>query len=91
MREFFDEVVTVVAYSRKTQVALVLGPVSFFTIRLLEARFVGGLELTGPMAPLTESVKAVFHERYDKIALGSLLAFWILAWKCYRRDRKMLW
>lgn len=47
MREFFDEVVTVVAYSRKTQVALVLGPVSFFIIKLLEARFVGGLELTG--------------------------------------------
>lgn len=88
MAERFWEFVAVLAFSRRTQWALFLGMVGFIGINLLENHLLNDFELTGPMSALTEPIKTLLDQRYDKAAYACLFSSWALAFKMYRKDKK---
>lgn len=90
MLDIFEEFLMVLAYSRRTQVALVLGAISFVTILMLGAYLVDGLQLHGVLAPLTDPVREALLGRYEKAAWGALGGFLMLAIRSYVKDRKRL-
>lgn len=88
MVDRFLELVAILAFSRRTQWALLIGVVGFIVIRLLGDYLLNDFELSGAMSPLTESVKGLIDQRYDKLAFACLFSSWALAFKLYRKDKK---
>lgn len=87
MKEFFTEAFYVFAVSRKTQVAFTFGLVFFIGVSLLGEHMVSTLQFSGSVAGLENVIASKLLKQYDKVALGGLASFWLLAVKCYRRDR----
>jgi hypothetical protein len=85
-----EEFLLVLAYSKRTQVALALALVVPVLVWLLGLHMVGRIEFVGPLAPLTEFVHEHLMHRYDNAALAALTSFLGAAVTCYRRDRKRL-
>lgn len=85
-----EEFIIILAYSTKTQISIILGIVSFLVTFLLGHYFSSSLVLHGALAPLTESIRQVIEHRYEHAAWGMLVAFLLLAVKCYKKDRKRL-
>lgn len=90
MKGWILEVLVVIAHSTKTQVAIWFGCLGFIAIHLFGSYAVGNIELEGFFDPLTETIKAKFAQKYDKVALIWLASFAIIAFKAYRKDRKRL-
>lgn len=90
MRDLLDEVLVVLSYSARTQLAIFFGVLSFLGIMLAGGHFVGRLGLHGVLAPLTDVIREQIWHRYDKAAWGALVGFLLLAVKFYRKDRKRL-
>jgi hypothetical protein len=80
----------VLCHSRKTQLAITLGFVFFFGIQLMGQMLVGGIEMHGPLAALTELIRHKLMHRYDHAAWVALGTFALLAIKCYRNDYRRL-
>ncbi|WP_286977972.1 hypothetical protein [Pseudomonas sp.] len=91
MKEYFSEILYVIAISKKTQWAIILGVVFFIGISLLGSHLVSNLHFTGPFKGLENAIAGNLLKRYDKVALFALISFWILAFKCYHRDKRRLW
>lgn len=91
MKEYFTEILIVIAYSGRTQAAIIFGMVGFIVISLVGDYYLANFQLVGPMAELTDVIKEMFIHRYDKAAWGVLFSCWWLAVKFYRKDRKKLW
>jgi len=83
-----DEFLVVLAYSSKTQLAIIFAFVFFFGTLLLGHYFVSITTFHGVLAPMTDVIRAKLEHRYDKVAWGLLFAFTMLAVKCYKKDRK---
>lgn len=79
-----EEILVILAYSQRTQWAIGLGFASFVVILAAGNYFAGHLSLEGVFAPMSDTVL----RRYDRAAWSSLGAFLLLAFKCYRKDRK---
>jgi len=62
--------------------------IAFNAIIILGNHILSDFELTGAMSPLTESIKGIIDQRYDKAAYACLFSSWALAFKLYRKDRK---
>lgn len=90
MNEKLEEFWVVLCYSTKTQLALGLAIIFFFGILLLGEILVGGLQLTGPLAPLTEPLRDIFMNKYDKVAWMAFGSFLLLAAKSFRKDRRRI-
>ncbi|MGS0751750.1 hypothetical protein ACVBIV_12590 [Shewanella sp. 0m-9] len=90
MPNFLIEFFYVLALSKKTQWALILGVVLHFAITLLGEHMVANLELQGSIKVLDEVISNKFLRKYDKIALFTLVSFWVLAVKFYIKDKKRL-
>jgi hypothetical protein len=90
MPNFLIEFFYVLALSKKTQWALILGVVLHFAITLLGEYMVANFELQGSMKALEEVFANKFLRKYDKIALFTLASFWVLAIKFYIKDKKRL-
>lgn len=86
----FAEACFVLCYSTRTKLALICGAAFFLGILLVGQSLVGGLELHGPLATLTDVIRDRLMHRYDKAAWIALGSFWLLAIKFYRKDRKRL-
>ncbi len=71
LQEFF----VVLAHSKRTQLALVLGIVFALVLWQAGEYFVGRISFVGPLAPLTEVVREKLMHRYDKAALLCFLGF----------------
>lgn len=65
-----------------------LGVVAFFAVNLLGNHILSDFELSGAMSPLTESIKGIIDQRYDKAAYACLFSSWALAFRLYRKDKK---
>lgn len=91
MRETLDELFTVLAYSRRTQLVLVLGCLSFIASFALGAYMVGNLNFHGALEPLTGSVREVVARRYERLAWVSLGGFMLLAVRFYIKDHRRLY
>lgn len=88
MRGFITEILYVVALSRRTQVAIVLGIISFLGISILGEFYVSRLHFSGAIAGLEQAVIPRLMKQYDKAAFIALLSFWSLAFKLYRCDKR---
>ena len=87
MPNFLIEFFYVLAMSKKTQWALILGLVLHFSITLLGDHMMANFELQGSMKALEELIANKFLRKYDKIALFTLVSFWVLAIKFYIKDK----
>ncbi|MFA5652738.1 MAG: hypothetical protein WDA72_01345 [Desulfomonilia bacterium] len=88
MKELFWEFMVILAYSKRTQWAVVLGLVSFLSFFVLEDYMVGNINLHSFPPILNDSIKEILVGKYHKAAFGSLFSFWFLAFKLYKRDKK---
>lgn len=80
----------VLVHSTRTQVALVLAVLFFVGLQLAGQLFAGSFELHGVLAPMTELVRDQLMHRYDKAAWLAFGGFFLVAVKCYRKDRRRL-
>lgn len=90
MGDWFAEVWVVLCHSTKTQIAIAFGMIFFVGIMAMGQILVGGLELHGPLAALTDVVRDTLMTRYDRAAWATLVSFALLAFKTYRKDRRRL-
>ncbi len=90
MKDWLAETLVVLAYSSRTQFAIILGIVSSVGLMVAGDYFACRIELHGALAPLTDVVRENLFHRYDKAAWASLAACLLLAVKLYRKDRKRL-
>lgn len=88
MKDYFTEILMVIAYSGRTQAAIILGMIGFITINLVGDYYLSNFQLSGHMSGLTEIFKEKIFHRYDKAAWGVLFSCWWLAFKLYRKDKK---
>jgi len=90
VRGWLTETWVVLCHSTRTQVALALGVLCFVGTLVMGELLVGGLELQGPLAPLTDVVRDKLLHRYDKAAWVTLFGFIVAAVKAHRKDRRRL-
>lgn len=90
MREVLEEFLVVLAYSTKTQIAVLFGLAFCMGTLMAGDYYSSHLALHGTLAPLTEMFREKIAHRYDKVAWVTLGSFLLLAGKCYKKDRKRL-
>lgn len=91
LKEYFAEILYVIAMSKKTQWAIILGIVFFIGISLVGSYLASNLQFSGSLRGLEDAVAGELLKRYDKVALLALISFWVLAFKRYRRDKNRFW
>lgn len=91
MKDWFNEFLVILAYSKRTQWAIILGVVGFVGIQVWGDYQLSNFEMTGPMSSITDVIKQKLLRLYDKAALGCLLSFWGTAITLYKKDRKRLY
>lgn len=91
MPNWFLEILTVIAFSKRTQWAIIFGCLFFVGINILGSYMFSDFELHGPAAGFTDVIKQKLAKRYDKAAWVALFSFWALAFKFYRKDRNRFW
>lgn len=87
MKDYFLEIIYVIAMSKRTQFAFVMGILFFVGINLLGEYMATKIEFNG----LLKSLEHKLLRRYDRVALGALIAFWLLALKFYNKDKHKYW
>lgn len=90
MKDWFNDLLIVLTYSKRTQLAIVLGIVGYFLILVWGHYQLSDFELSGSMSSFSELIKQKLLQRYDKVALGCLVSFWGTAIVFYKKDRKRL-
>lgn len=85
---YLEELLITFLYSKRAQLAVILGPVFFAGIMLIGHYLTRNLMLDGVMAPLSETFRTIYMIRYEHAAWGVLLTFWVLAGKTLIKDRK---
>lgn len=88
MRDYFTEILMVIAYSSRAQAAIILGIIGFITISLMGDYYLTNFQLSGQMAGLTDIIKHKLAYRYDKAAWFVLFSFWWTAVTLYHKDKK---
>jgi hypothetical protein len=91
MKHYFTEILIVIAYSGRTQAAIILGMLGFIVITLVGEHYLANFHLSGQMSGLTDIIREKIAYRYDKAAWIALFSFWSLAFKLYHKDKKKLW
>lgn len=90
MLNWLYEILIVLAFSKKTLWAIMLGLLFFVGINFLGSHVQSNFELHGPYAGLTDMIKHKIANKYDKIAWAALISFWMLAVKLYIKDRRKI-
>ena len=88
MPNWLAEFLYVLALSRRTQWALIMGVVFFIAVSIFGNYLVSNIELHGHFKVLENVISEKMLRRYDKLALIMLVSFWSLAIRCYLKDRK---
>lgn len=91
MKGYFAEIFIVIAYSGRTQAAILLGMIGFIVINLLGDYYQTNFQLSGTMEVFTDVIKAKLLHQYDKAAWGVLFSSWWSAVKFYQKDKKKMW
>jgi len=91
MRDYFTDILIVIAYSGRTQAAIILGMVGFIIIDLVGEYYLANFQLSGKFSSLTEVIKNKLAHKYDKAAWGVLIGFWWAAFKFYQKDKEKFW
>ncbi|MEH6503327.1 MAG: hypothetical protein V7682_05425 [Cycloclasticus sp.] len=90
MKDYFFEIVCVIAISKRTQWAIILGGVFFFGMLLIGSYMAENLHFSGSLKGLEKIFTQKILHQYDKAALFFLISFWGLAFKFYHRDKKRM-
>lgn len=90
MREAFEEFLVVLAHSTKTQVAMLFGLTFFVGTMAMGDYFSGHVEIHGIPSLLANVIREKIAHQYDKVAWVTLFSFFLLAVRCYKKDRKRL-
>ena len=91
MKDWFAEFLVVLCHSKRTQLAVFLGVFGFVAIHVWGDYHLSTFELSSHMSSTGKVIKDKFLTRYDKVALGCLISFLLLAIKLYRKDKKRLY
>ncbi len=91
MKDYFTDILIIIAYSGRTQAVIILGMVGFIVIDLVGEYYLVDFSLSGQFSGLTDITKSKFAHRYDKAAWGVLIGFLWTAFKLYQKDKKMSW
>ena len=90
MHPLLEEFLLVLAHSRRTQWALLLGVLGFTAMLLAGAYFSSQIMFSGALAPMSEPLQRVVLLRYESAAWGVLASSLVLAVKSYVKDRRRL-
>ena len=82
------EFLYVVLMSKRCVSAFLLGFILFFLISAYGHHALENFQLQGVFKGIKDVIRDRFLRRYDKLALGALVACWILAIKFYIKDKK---
>ena len=88
MKNWITEFLLILAFSRRTLIAIILGVISFFVVNIFGYFILKDFQFSGVLQPLSESVGNLIGNRYDRVAWGSLIGFWVLAIQFYKKDKK---
>ena len=77
MKDYFTEILIVIAYSGRTQAAIILGMIGFIAINLIGEYSLSNFQLTGPMSGLTDVIKQSLAYRYEIAALAFLFRLFL--------------
>lgn len=88
MVRWFEEFLVVLSYSKRTQLAIVLGITLFIGIHVLGYFVLSNFELQGPHRGLESVIVEKLAKKYDKAALVVLVLFLLEAVRSYRRARR---
>ena len=91
MKDYFTDILLVIAYSGRTQAAIILGILGFIIIQLVGDYALNNFQLSGNLSILTDIIKEKFNHQYDKAAWVNLIGFWGVAIKFYNKDKKKFW
>ena len=84
MPSWLVEFISVLAYSKKTQWAIIWGIVFFIGINIAGSFILSNSQGDGILNAISEK----YARKYDKVAFIALFSFLAIAVKSYRRDRK---
>lgn len=87
---WFYEFLLVLTHSKRTQWAIIFGLVFFCGILIWGNHQANNFEMHGQLSILTDAMREIIIKHYNKAAWGSLAAFWGLAFKLYKKDKKRL-
>jgi len=90
MKEWFEELIVVFAYSTRTQVMVFAGILFSLGLLLWGDHLIAKVELSQTMKPMEEMIKQKLYHHYDKAALVVLISSWVAAYKLYKKDKKRL-
>jgi len=85
---FIEELLITFAYSKRAQFAFIFGMVSFVGILLIGHHMASTLHFEGMFAQFADAIRPIVEYRYEQVAWGSLVSFWVLAGKIIIKDRK---
>lgn len=88
MPNWMVEFLYVVLMSKRCVSAFLLGFILFFLISAYGHHALENFQLQGVFKGIKDVIRDRFLRRYDKLALGALVACWILAIKFYIKDKK---
>ena len=88
MPNWMVEFLYVVLMSKRCVFAFLLGIILFFLINAYGYYVMENFQLQGVFKGLEDVIREKFLRRYNKLALGTLVGWWILAIKFYIKDRK---
>ena len=88
MPNWMVEFLYVVLMSKRCVSAFLLGIILFFLITAYGHHALENFQLQGVFKGIKDVIRDRFLRRYDKLALGALVACWILAIKFYIKDKK---
>lgn len=91
MPNWLIEFVYVLALSKRTQWAIILGIVFFIGINLLGQHMLRNFELHGSAKSIQDVIIHKMAKKYDKAAFVALIPFLVLAYKLYQKDKKRFW
>jgi len=91
MPNWLIEFIYILASSKRTQWAIMLGIVFFIGINLLGQHMLSNFELHDSAKGIQDVIIHKMAKKYDKAAFVVLISFWVLAYKLYQKDKKRFW
>ena len=90
MPYWLEEFLIVLAFSKRTQWAILLGVVGFISILLVGAYFVNQMNFPEMVVPSAGLITCLILQRYEGAVWGVLFSSVLLAVRCYIKDRERL-
>jgi len=88
MKDWFLEFLTILSYSPKTRRAIIAGSILPVIILVIGNYVLNNFELVGQHKAMEGALVEIFTKRHGSLALGSMVIFYVMAYKFYQKDKK---